>query len=234
MSIDQRNATKKRILQVCVRLFLEQGYKKTTMMEIIEKAKVSSSSFQNIFRAKDGVLVELVKFMFSNQFGAAAKHSGKELPALYIYAAETAIQLTLTDMNENLREIYTEAYTHEEAREYIYTQTAKVLQKTFAEYLPDCDERDFYEMEIGSAGIMRSYMQHPCDEQFTPQRKLHRFLTMTLRAYNVPKDEIDGVLAFIDSLDIRKIANEVMLQLFRALALQYDFSLDGLVDPQVC
>ncbi|MFR6344567.1 MAG: TetR/AcrR family transcriptional regulator [Christensenellales bacterium] len=39
-------AHKKRILTVCVKLFLEKGYKKTTLAEIIEKAGVSYSSFQ--------------------------------------------------------------------------------------------------------------------------------------------------------------------------------------------
>jgi len=58
MATSLSEPTKKRILQVCVKLFLEQGYKKTTMAEIIEKSGVSSSSFQNIFRAKDGVLTE--------------------------------------------------------------------------------------------------------------------------------------------------------------------------------
>ena len=53
MATSLSEPTKKRILQVCVKLFLEQGYKKTTMAEIIEKSGVSSSSFQNIFRAKD-------------------------------------------------------------------------------------------------------------------------------------------------------------------------------------
>ena len=36
---------KKRILTVCVKLFLEKGYKRTTLAEIIEKAEVSYSTF---------------------------------------------------------------------------------------------------------------------------------------------------------------------------------------------
>ena len=36
---------------VSVRLFLEKGYKKATLAEIVEKADVSYSTFQNIFRA---------------------------------------------------------------------------------------------------------------------------------------------------------------------------------------
>ncbi len=41
----QRLATKRRILRACVKLFLEQGYKKTTMAEIIKHSGASSSSF---------------------------------------------------------------------------------------------------------------------------------------------------------------------------------------------
>ena len=97
--------TKKRILTVCVKLFLEKGYKQTTLAEINEKAGVSFSQFQNIFRAKDGVLTELVEFMFENQFAMARSAAGAKLPPIYVYAVETAIQMTLTELNENLREI---------------------------------------------------------------------------------------------------------------------------------
>ena len=81
--------SKKRILTVCVRLFLEQGYKKTTVSEIVHKAEVSNSSFQNIFRAKDGVLTELVAFMFENQFSMARSTAGRQLPPVCVYAVAT-------------------------------------------------------------------------------------------------------------------------------------------------
>ena len=201
---------KKRILTVCVRLFLEKGYKRSTLAEIIEKADVSYSTFQNIFRAKDGVLTELVEFMFSNQFAMARDETGAKLPPVYVYAVETAIQITLTELNENLREIYIEAYTEKEASEYILRETAKELHGIFGSYLPDATERDFYNMEIGSASIMRGYMAHPCDEELTLEKKLRLFLTMSLRAYNVPKEEVEQVIRFVEGLDIRAIAEQVM------------------------
>ena len=49
---------KRRILSVCVWLFLEKGYCRATLAEIIEQSDVSYSTFQNIFRFKDGVLTE--------------------------------------------------------------------------------------------------------------------------------------------------------------------------------
>ena len=51
--------TKKKILTVCVRLFLEQGYKETSITQITENAGVTRGSFQNLFRTKDAVLLEL-------------------------------------------------------------------------------------------------------------------------------------------------------------------------------
>ncbi len=216
---------KKRILTVCVKLFLEQGYKKTTVAEIVQKANVSNSSFQNIFRAKDGVLTELVEFMFSNQFGAAKKVAGTQLPPVYVYAVETAIQMTLTELNENLRDIYIEAYSHEEALEYIFRETAKELYQIFGPYQPQLTEQDFYALEIGSAGIMRGYMARPCDDVLTLEKKLDCFLSMSLRAYKVPEEEIHRVLAFMTELDIRAVAQQVMHQLFNALAMRFEFTL---------
>ena len=229
MATSLSEPTKKRILQVCVKLFLEQGYKKTTMAEIIEKSGVSSSSFQNIFRAKDGVLTELVQFMFKNQFSMARSAASTKLPPVYVYAVETAIQMTLTELNENLREIYIEAYTQKEACAYIQRETAKELYQIFGSYQPELTERDFYELEIGSAGIMRGYMAHPCDAELTLEKKLRSFFTMSLRAYNVPEEEIGRVIRFVEGLDIRAISEQVMQKLFKALAMHYEFSLQGIM-----
>ncbi len=221
-------AAKKRILTACVRLFLEKGYKGTTVAEILREADVSASTFQNIFHAKDGVLVELVEFMFGNQFRTARQMTGETLPPVYVYAAETAIQMTLTELNENLREIYLEAYTQPETAEYIHQNTSTELYRIFSPYLPGYTESDFYELEIGSAGIMRGYMARRCDKYFTLERKLRRFLVMSLSAYKVPETEQEQVLAFVAGLDVRKRAEQVMHQLFAALAMRFEFSLQGI------
>ena len=223
--------TEKRILQACVRLFLENGYHQTTMLQILKEAQVSSSSFQNLFHSKDGVLLELVKFMFENQFGIARNVAGAALPPVYVYAAETALQITLTELNENLREIYLEAYTQERLLNYIQQSTAKELHRIFGPYQPELTEQDFYQLEFGSAGLMRGYMANPCTENFSLEKKLNIFVTMALRGYKVPEEELQQVLAFISGLDMRSIAQNVMEELFRQLAMRYEFSPHGLL-PQ--
>ena len=71
-----KEGSKRRILSVCVKLFIEKGFKKTTNAEILELADVTSSTFYNIFKTKDGVLLELTEFMFENQFSIAEKLVG--------------------------------------------------------------------------------------------------------------------------------------------------------------
>ncbi len=219
---------KKRILTACVRLFLEKGYNRATLAEILREAAVSSSSFQNIFRTKDGVLIELVQFMFDSQFGTARRIVGEAVPAVYVYAVETSIQLTLTELNENLRDIYLEAYTQKETAEYIYQNTSSELYRIFGSYLPGYSESDFYELEIGSAGIIRGYMARKCDKYFPLEKKLRRFLTMSMSAYKVSEEEQAHVLDYIAALDIRTVANQTMQELFHSLAIHFEFTLPAL------
>ena len=138
---------------------------------------------------------------------------------------ETAIQLTLTEQNENLREIYIEAYSLPDTSEYIYLHTTAELKQIFGANFPTATESDFYEMEIGTAGLMRSYMARKCDIHFPLERKLSRFLTAAMRVYKVPEEEQARVLAFIQALDIKAIATEVMVKLFAMLEMKYDFKL---------
>ena len=217
--------TKRKILTVCVRLFLEQGYKNTSVSQIVEEAGVARGSYLNLFPTKEKILLELVEAMFSGQFSVARSIADRNLPPVYAYAVETAIQITLTELNEHLRDIYIEAYSLPETSEYIYLHTTYELKQIYGKNFPDYDDSDFYEMEIGTAGLMRGYMARKCDIHFPLERKLRRFLVAEMRVYQVPETEQEKVLQFIQSLDIKAIATDVMYKLFAMLEMTFDFKL---------
>lgn len=212
-----------------MRLFLEQGYKKTTVAEIIKGAGVSCSSFQNIFRSKDGVLTELTQFMFENQFFAARKATDVNLPPVCIYAVETALQITLTELNENLRDIYVEAYTQKDTLDFIQHTVAKELHQIFGVYQPELTEEDFYMLDLGTSGLMRGFMLNPCTEEFTLEKKLRCFLEASLRVFMVPEKQVQQAVALVLGQDIRAISQAVMEQLFHKFAMRYEFSLSGIL-----
>lgn len=206
--------TKNHILAVSANLLLEQGYRDTTIKQIANTAKVSVSSIQNFFRSKEGLLAELVRLMFSGQFGAAKQSAQTSFPPVYTYAVETAIQIVLTEKNENLREIYTEAYTIPDTLEYIHQNTAKELKAIFGNRFPDYEENEFYEMDIGTAALMRGYMAKPCNVHFPIHRKIERFLTASLRIYRVSEEEIGQILDFVRGIDLDVLADSVLQNLF--------------------
>ena len=225
--------TRRKILTVCVRLFLEQGYKNTSVSQIVDEAGVARGSYLNLFPTKDKILLDLTETMFGGQFGMARSIADIKLPPVYAYAVETAIQLTLTELNENLREIYIEAYSLPETSEYIYLHTTAELKQIFSANFPDYSDSDFYEMEIGTAGLMRNYMARKCDIHFPLERKLSRFLTAAMRVYRVPEAELEQAVRFVERLDIRSIAERVMHTLFQTLAMHYDFSLQEIEAPLI-
>ena len=218
---------KRRILTACVRLFLEKGYTNTKVAEILKEADVSAGSFQNIFRTKDGVLTELIGMMFSRQFGAVRPLAANAPSPVYLYAVETALQLAVTELSENLRDIYVEAYTNRETLCYIHDRTAARLFELFRPFNPDWSESRCFETEIGTAAVMSGYMRYPCNRYFTFEQKLERFLDIALKAYNVPEAMRSDAVERIKVVDIRNYAVRVIRKLAESVGFEHDLSLNG-------
>ena len=196
--------TQQKVLRAAVALFLEKGYTRTTTGEIAKAAGIGQSSFFHVFPSKEALLLELVKRMFSGQFALAGQHSGEQDPVL-LYAVETALQLHIAELTEPLRELYVMAYSLPSIAAYLYKSTTKRLQVIFGPYLPEAQPKDFYEMEIASASIMRGFMSVPCDVYFTMDAKISRFLDCSLKLYDVPKEKRAAITAAVLQMDLHTI-----------------------------
>ena len=109
-----------------------------------------------------------------------------------LYAVETAVQLHIAELTEPLRKLYVTAYALSSISAYLYRSTAKRLEGIFGDDLPDAEAKDFYEMEIASTGMMRSFVAVPYDVYFTVERKIARFLECALKLCNVPPERRRG------------------------------------------
>lgn len=201
--------TQQKMLHAAVTLFLQNGYERTTTAEIAHAAGMTASSFFRAFPSKEGLLLALVQRMFGGQFDLAEQHGGAKDP-VYLYALETALQLHIAELTEPLRELYVMAYSLPTTAAYLYQNTSKRLQKIFGSFLPGAQAKDFYEMEIASAGIMRSFMSVPCDLYFTIELKIARFLDCALKLYNVPEAQRRAITAEVLALDLRTMAAQLI------------------------
>ena len=202
-------ARRNRMLKAATFLFLEQGYDKTTTTQIAKAAGMSQASFFAAFESKEAILLELTKIMFSSQFVAAAAMMPTDDPLL-LYALETGLQLHITELSEPLRELYVATYSLPSTSEYVYQNTTEKLIKIFAPYLPEAQEKDFYELEIASASITRGFMARPCDLYFTMERKLRRYLSCCFRIYKVPQEVYAPVIEAALRRDLKSDAEKII------------------------
>lgn len=199
-----------KMLHAAIKLFLKNGYEKTTTASIAKDAGMTPSSFFAAFENKEELLLTLAKIMFTNQFESASQFGGVSDDPVLFYSIETSLQMYITELSEPLRELYVMAYSLPTTSEYIYGSMAERLQKIFSKFMPDAKLKDFYEMDIASAGIMRAYMAKPCDLYFTIENKLTRFLQSSLTLYSVPREVQAKITDTILKMDLRSYAEQMI------------------------
>lgn len=208
---DKNTDIRRNTLLAAAKLFIERGYTGATVRDIADAADVNVSAMVRTMKNKEHILYEMVQFVLDGQFKAAANLlRGVTDDKILFYAAETTLQLYMVESNENIRELYAVAYSLPHTSSLImHTITAK-LEHIFAEQLPNLETKDFFELEIASGGVMRSFMTVPCDMYFTMERKVRRFLEATFRIYQVPEEKIEEAIKFVSQFDYPTIAQNTI------------------------
>lgn len=213
--------TQQKMLRAAVAIFLEKGYEHTTTAEIAVAAGMRPSSFFRAYPSKEAILLELVQRMFSGQFELAQTLSGPRDPVV-LYAIETALQLHIAELSEPLRDLYVAAYSLPSTSSFIHHNMTKRLMGIFSAYLPQAQEKDFYEMEIASGGVMRGFMSVPCDIYFTVQAKIRRFLDCSLKLYEVPAQRRSQVISAVLAMDLHAMAAGIVRETARMAEEGFD------------
>lgn len=209
---------REKTLYAAAELFLEKGFTHTTTRGIAQKAGVDVSAMNRAFGSKENILCELVSYVLEEQFSTAARQlQGITDDPLLFYAAETTLQLYMAESRESVRDLYLTAYSMPRSMDVIQLTITQKLKHLFGTHLPTLTDGDFYELEIASGGIIRSFMAHPCGGDFTIDRKVRRFLEATLRVYQVPEATIQQAVAFVNQFPFQQIAQDIIAHMLQHL-----------------
>lgn len=214
--------TRAQVLREAVVLFLEQGYRETTLEQIAACTGRTKSAVLRAYPDKEAILYALATHMFGAQFSGARSMLGESADPLLIYGVETALQLHICEFSESLRDLYTAAYTLPSTTEYIYRRTVQELQQIFGKYLPDAVQSDFYELELVSAGVMRGLMARKCDMYFTIDKKIALFLRCALKVYDVPAEEREAVISQVLAMNLAEMARSTVENTIRLAQAGFD------------
>ena len=202
---------KKLLLEVAAKLFLQKGYTATTLREIAKEAGVNIGSLMYTYESKENILADLVPIVLHGQFGFSSQilHGVTEDKILY-WATETALQLHMAESNEAVRELYLMAYSLPKPSAVIYQHIAEKLQAFFQPNFPEYEAKDFYELEIASGGIIRSFMSVPCDLYFDINRKIRRYLQTSFRIYKLPEEKAEEAFRFVSAIDFTTATQQLV------------------------
>ena len=214
----EKGKTRTLVLHSATKLFIENGYTNTRIKDIAEEANVSYNDVFRLFGEKENILSELVGLVLEFQFEKSIEITKEYTDdKLFIYAFETVLQLYVAEGVEHIREMYLVSYSLPNASKVVYKTITSKLEDVFKGSLPELETKDFYELEIASAGIMRGYISVPCDMYFTMERKRKRFLETLLKIYDVPKEKVIDIIKFIEQFDFKKHADDLLKSLFNYL-----------------
>lgn len=113
-------SSRDRIFEAAVQLFSEQGYERTTLDQIIARAKVGKGTVYRYFKGKEMLFLELIAEIFQNLFVA-----WKQMPKL---------PDPIEDVKQMLR-IYIEYFSRERAAFFIMLQHMASANETSRQFI---------------------------------------------------------------------------------------------------
>lgn len=194
---------RKKILDTAKKLFSEQGYKKTTIRQIVQESGITSGSIYNLFDNKDAVFSAIIDDLMGVTVRLVEKNFSEEEP-LYQYAAIMALEWFAIEKDEVLRELYYEAYAEPALFENVVKRHLELEARFFgAEELLDIDRpEEQHARMLLSKGAMLSYIESfSFDEPLTAQVIRRELTLLTFSNLGIKKKDIRDIIRFMESVE---------------------------------
>jgi len=207
--INPLSDTEIKIIRSATKLFLEQGFSKTTHRQIAKESGIGLGTITYHYKVKEDLLRVLIEEMMEYHLDIIDDSYEKTNDKLFAYAIEIAVQIALCETNAKAYDLYYSAYHHPAIFDYIKDWAAKKNYHLLHEYLPDLVEEDFRKIENVTGGMELAAFTAPKNRYFTLQEKISLFLDSMMKIYDIPKNKRKEIIEKVISLDCEKIANDM-------------------------
>ena len=214
--MEKIHATKERIMRASFKLFLENGYENTQIRQIAEESQAVTGSIYHFFRNKEDILRALIRPIFTKQIEICQNAVSDEESPLMQYLISCGVQLATCQKHRNLHEIYYLCYTSNDLCSEIIESNTEFLQKALAYYRSNLTRGELYLRCIGTTGALRAYMASGfMYDNIDVMDRIFTFASLTLRAYELPQEEIDRLLHALNRY--RKVIDELSNTMIREI-----------------
>ncbi len=149
----RKNTTKIEIIQTATRLFLTEGYSKTTIKNICDEIGISKGNLTFYFHTKEDLLAVLVEMLGVFQWKFLDYIIKEGSSPLMAYCIELLTVASACEKSETARDFFTATYTHPQSFAVMKKNAAEKFRFIFQEREKEWAEEEFM-MTVGLvAGI---------------------------------------------------------------------------------
>ena len=202
--------TKLEIIQLGTKMFIEEGYTKTSAVSISRQLGISTGNLTFHFPTKEHLLLELVKYLASFHEKCINGLLERGYDELHAYCWEVAAQIALCEDHETARDLYLSAYSHPLTLEYIKQWIAEKNDGLLAVRIPNWSEFRLRKVEHMVAGIEYAALLIPRNGEIDLREKISLTLESLLKLYEVPREVREQVIADCLEVDYHAIGIEIL------------------------
>ncbi|MBQ4150188.1 MAG: TetR/AcrR family transcriptional regulator [Clostridia bacterium] len=214
--ISPLNETEKKIIRSATKLFLQNGFSRTTLKMISADCGMLQGTIAYHFHTKEDMLYMLIQELLDFHQDVINSSKNESKNNLIAYALEIAAQISLCENDEKAKDLYYHMYILPGTFELVKDWTAQKNYNLLGDRLPDWTPRDFRLRENVASMIEFSAIISPCGV-FTLEEKIALILDSLFKLYEIEKEERKQVIEYILKLDYKNIGKNMFEQFINRL-----------------
>jgi AcrR family transcriptional regulator len=203
------NATKKEIILVATRLFLERGFSDTSVKLISDSLGISTGNLTFHYPTKEHLLAVLVEMLCDFQWRSMETALDEGSSPLMALCLELAAMTAICEENSIARDFYLSAYTHPMTLDIIRINDQKKARRLFADFCGHWQDRNFAEAETLVSGIEYATLMSTASSPDLSTRLTGASMTI-LKIYGVPDVPCEDCIQKVLQMDYGTIGRRVL------------------------
>jgi len=202
-SRDLRNT----IIKVSRDLFIAQGYKATTIRQIIDKAGITIGSLYHFYLDKEDIFIHVADDIIKEFIQISDTLMGSEDDSILKYAFRFALELKIIDSSAIIAELFLEGYLSWRITQNLLPLYLHRAREIFQRYNKDFTDQDYYVRILAARGARMNFMIERLNQgKIAYDIKCPFLMEASLVSFNVPQDiiktTIKNALKLVNEKDI--------------------------------
>ena len=204
---------RQRILSSAKAIFLEMGYKRTTIRQIVRHSGLMIGSIYHFFQNKEDIFQQLFSDIFDRCDELIRRRYGEDADPPLRLALMCATMLQAADLDENICELYGELLSLHGTAEQHTQHFADWLRTNLHESLAGQSDSEIFARALAITGVLRGMLANFCYRKRLPLSDSIRVMSESAFAIlSIPPERAATVTIHLPGLqnDIISIARELI------------------------